>query len=113
MFSSLKENFFWQRIKIDALEFSKKCVIFQKVKVERVKILGKLQPLDNTHIKWESISMEFIMDLSKVLGNFDSIVVKKTTKVAYLISSHTTTTTSDIANSLLQTQLNFMEFQLV
>ena len=44
MFSYLKDQFFWPRMKI--LEFFKKCLICQKVKAERVKILGKLQPLD-------------------------------------------------------------------
>ena len=46
MFSSLKEQFFWPRMKKYILEFCKQCLICQKVKAKRVKILGKLQPLD-------------------------------------------------------------------
>ena len=46
LFSSLKRNFFRPRMKKDALEFTKQCLIFQKVKAEQVKISGKLQPLD-------------------------------------------------------------------
>ena len=57
MFASLKESFFWPRMKKDALEFTKQCLVCQKVKAERVKIPGKLQPLDILQIKWECISI--------------------------------------------------------
>ena len=73
MFASLKENFFWPRMKKDTLEFTKQCLVCQKVKAERVKIPGKLQPLDIPQMKWECISMDFITGLPKVAGNFDSI----------------------------------------
>ena len=99
MFASLKENFFWPRMKKDALEFTRQCLICQKVKAERVKIPGKLQPLDIPQMKWECVSMDFITGLPKVSGNFDSIfvVVDKLTKVAHLIPTRTTATASDIA----------------
>ena len=66
MFSSLKEQFFWPRMKKDILEFCKQCLVCQKVKAERVKICGKLQPLDILQMKWECISMDFITALPKV-----------------------------------------------
>ena len=74
-------------MKKDALEFTKQCLVCQKVKVKRVKIPGKLQPLDIPQMKWECISMDFITGIPKVSGNFDSnfVVVDKLTKVAYLI----------------------------
>ena len=87
LFSSLKRNFFWPRMKKDALEFTKQCLICQKIKAERVKLPGKLQPLDIPQMKWECISIDFITGIPKVAGNFDSIfvVVDKLTKVAHLI----------------------------
>ena len=99
MFMSLKENFFWPQMKKDALKYTKQCLICQKVKAERIKILGKLQPLDIPKMKWECISMDFIIGLPKVVGNFDSIfvVVDKLTKVAHLIPTRTTATASDVA----------------
>ena len=99
MYSSLKENFFWPMMKKDALDFCRQCLICHKVKAERVKIPGKLQPLDIPRMKWECISMDFITSLPKVAGNFDSIfvVVDRLTKVAHLISTRTTATASDIA----------------
>ena len=50
-------------------------------------------------MKWECISMAFITGLPKVMGSFDSIfvVIDNLTKVAHLISTHTTTTVSDVA----------------
>lgn len=83
----------------DALEFTKQCLVCQKVKAERVKIPGKLQPLDILEMKWECISMEFITGLPKVSRNFNSIfvVVDKLTKVAHLIPTRTTATAVDIA----------------
>ncbi len=86
-------------MKKDALEFTRQCLGCQKVKAERVKIPGKLQPLDIPQMKWECISMDFITGLPKVAGNFDSIfvVVDKLTKVAHLIPTRTTASTTDIA----------------
>ena len=82
-----------------ALEFTKPCLICEKIKAERVKIPGKLQPLDVPQMKWECISMDFITGIPKVSGNFDSIfvVVDKLTKVAHLIPTQTTASVSDIA----------------
>ena len=64
----------------------------EKFKAGRVKILGKLQPLDIPQMKWECISMDFITALPKVTWNFDSIfvVVDWLTKVAHLIPTRTT-----------------------
>ena len=86
-------------MKKDALEYTKQCLICQKVKSKRLKILGKLQPLDILEMKWECISMDFITGLSKVVGNFDSIfvVIDKLTKVAHLIPTHTIATALDVA----------------
>ena len=87
-------------MKKDALEFTKQCLVCQKVKGERVKIPEKLQPLvDIPQMKWECISMNFIPGIPKVVGNFDSIfvVVDKLTKVSHLIPTRTTASASDIA----------------
>jgi hypothetical protein len=52
--------------------------------VEQVKHPGLLQPLSVPNRKWESKSMNFIVDLSKTQKGFDSIfvVVDRVTKVA-------------------------------
>ena len=59
MFATLKQTFFWPRMKKDTLEFTRKCLTCQKTKVERVKILGKLHPHDIPQMKWECVRMDF------------------------------------------------------
>ena len=88
----------------NALEFTRQCLVCQKVKAERVKIPGKLQLLDIPQMKWECISMDFITSLPKVAGNFDSIfvVVDKLTKVAHLIPTRSTASASDIAKLFIR-----------
>ena len=86
-------------MKKDILEFCKQCLVFQKVKAERVKIPRELQPLDIPQMKWECISMDFITPLPKVKGKFDAIfvVLDWLTKVVHLIPTKTTTSASNVA----------------
>ena len=86
-------------MKKDTLEFCKQCLVCQKFKAERVKILGKLQPLDISQMKWKCICMNFITTLPKVARNFDSIfvVVNWLNKAAHLIPTQTTALASDRA----------------
>ncbi|MCO5551221.1 hypothetical protein L7F22_004720 [Adiantum nelumboides] len=99
MFPNLKKDFFWPRMKKDTLDYVRRCLIYQKTKVERVKIPGKLEPLDIPQMKWECISMDFFTGLPKTTGNYDSIfvIVDKLTKVAHLIPVKQTATAADIA----------------
>ena len=99
MFANLRQSFFWPRMKKDALEYARRCLICQKVKAERVKLPGKLQPHDVPQMKWECISMDFVSGLPKTTGGYDSIfvVVDKLTKVAHLIPVKTTSTAVDVA----------------
>ncbi|MCO5593976.1 hypothetical protein L7F22_047995 [Adiantum nelumboides] len=86
-------------MKKDTLDYVRRCLICQKTKAERVKIPGKLQPLDIPQMKWECISMDFVTGLPKTTGNYDSIfvIVDKLTKVAHLIPVKQTDTAADIA----------------
>ncbi|MCO5569163.1 hypothetical protein L7F22_022883 [Adiantum nelumboides] len=99
MFSNLKRDFFWPRMKKDTLDYVRRCLICQKTKAEQVKIRGKLQPLDIPQMKWECISMDFVTGLPKTIGNYDSIfvIVDKLTKVAHLIPVKQTAIVADIA----------------
>ncbi|MCO5566311.1 hypothetical protein L7F22_019988 [Adiantum nelumboides] len=99
MFATLKRNFFWPRMKKDTLDYVRRCLICQKTKAERVKIPGKLQPLDVPQMKWECLSMDFVTSLPKTTRNYDYIfvIVDKLTKVAHLILVKQTATAADIA----------------
>ena len=99
MYENLKKSFFWPKMKKDALEFAKQCLVCQKIKAERVKLPGLLRPLDIPEMKWECISMDFVTGLPSVSGGYDSIfvVVDKLTKVAHLIPVKKTFSASDVA----------------
>lgn len=60
---------------------------------------GKLHPLDIPQMKWEFISMDFVIGLPSTQGGYNSImvVVDMLTKVSHLIPVKTTYSASDIA----------------
>ena len=60
------------RSDVDA--YVKTCLIFQPDKVEQAKQAGLLEPLPIVERPWESISMDFILELPMYEG-YDSIMV--------------------------------------
>ena len=65
-----KLYFYWPTIKQDVHRFVEECVTCQKVKFDRGKAPGLLQPLPIPMAPWESISMDFIFGLPKSIhGN--------------------------------------------
>ena len=104
MYANLKKSFYWPRMKKDALEFTKQCLICQKTKAERIKLPGLLHPLDIPSMKWECISMDFVTGLPAVSGGYDSIfvVIDKLTKVAHLLPVKKTFSAIDIARVFIK-----------
>ena len=54
-------------------QLCEQCMVFQKVKYNRGKALGLLQPLPIPNVPWESISMDFIFGLLKSMQGNTSI----------------------------------------
>jgi hypothetical protein len=98
-YAVVKKYYFWPGLKRDVKDHVEKCLLCQTNKVEQVKHPGLLQPLSVPNRKWESISMDFIVDLPKTQKGFDSIfvVVDRLTKVARFIPTVTTVTASGVA----------------
>lgn len=71
------------------------CFLCQTNNVEQVKHLGLLQPLAISISKWESISMDFIVNFLRSQKGFDSIlvVIDRLTTMAHFIPIVTTGTT--------------------
>ncbi|MDM1593402.1 integrase, partial [Escherichia coli] len=103
-YMSVKQSFFWPGLKKDVLNHVRQCLTCQKVKAERVKMPGKLHPLDIPQMKWECISMDFITGLPSVQSGYNSIfvVVDRLTKVAHLIPVKETYTAVDVARIFLK-----------
>ena len=68
-------------------EYVTRCFACQVSKAERVKSPSFLQPLEISSGRWESISMDFIVDLPMIPGGYDTIlvVVDRLTKMAHFI----------------------------
>ncbi|MCO5589307.1 hypothetical protein L7F22_043273 [Adiantum nelumboides] len=94
----VERYFYWPRLKKDVEEFVRSCLVCQKVKFDRHKARGLLQPLPITTRPWESIAMDFIFDLPRTQSGHDDnwtiidrfskqadfIPVKKTVKPDHL-----------------------------
>ncbi|MCO5578183.1 hypothetical protein L7F22_032021 [Adiantum nelumboides] len=62
--------FFWPTLRRDVDAFVRSCLVCQKVKFDRQKALGLLQPLPTPDKPWESIAMDFIFYLPRTpIGN--------------------------------------------
>ncbi|MCO5573892.1 hypothetical protein L7F22_027667 [Adiantum nelumboides] len=75
---------FWKK---DVKEFVCSCLVCQKVKFDRHKAQGLLQPLPISTRPWESIAMDFIFDLSRTQSDHHGIwtVINKFSKQAHFI----------------------------
>ena len=57
--------FYWPHMRQDIEDYVSKCIVCQKVKYERGKASGLLQPLPIPDSPWQSISMDFVFGLPK------------------------------------------------
>jgi hypothetical protein len=92
MYHDLKSRYWWYGIKRVVAEYVALCDNCQRVKVERQRHAGLLQPLKIPQWKWEEISMDFIVGLSATQYGCDSIwvIVDHFLKVAHFIPAKTT-----------------------
>ena len=81
IFVSLRQTFFQPKMKKHALDYTKKCLVCQKIKAKIIKLPKKLHLHDIPQMKWRCVSMDFATDLLKVTGGYDSmyLVVDKLT----------------------------------
>ena len=64
-FKAIETYFYWPTMKDDIHRYVEECVTCQKVKFDRHKTPGLLQPLPIPTAPWESIAMDFIFGLSR------------------------------------------------
>jgi hypothetical protein len=99
MYHDLKSRYWWYGMKRSIAEYVALCDNCQRVKAERHRPVGLLQPLKIPDWKWEEISMDFIMGLPKTQSGYDSIwvMVYHLSKVAHFIPVKTTYKGSKLA----------------
>jgi hypothetical protein len=92
MHHDLKATYWWYGMKRDVAEYVAFCDTCQRVKAEHQRPTGLLQPLQVPELKWEDITMDFIVGLPRTQSGYDSIwvIVDRLTKVAHFIPIKTT-----------------------
>lgn len=87
MLEDLKQHFWWVNMKRDVGDFIARCLVCQKVKFDRQRTPGELQPLPVPEWKWDSVSMDFVVGLPRSKRGNDSIwvIVDRLTKTARFI----------------------------
>ncbi|MCO5608661.1 hypothetical protein L7F22_062875 [Adiantum nelumboides] len=85
--NAIETYFFWPTMKKDIQEYVSQCIICQKVKYDRGKQPGLLQPLPIPDSPWESIAMDFIFGLPKSIHGNTGIwtIVDRFSKQAHFI----------------------------
>jgi hypothetical protein len=83
MYHDLKSRYLWYGMKRAVAEYVALCDNCQRVKAERQRPVGLLQPLKIPQWKWEEISMDFIIGLPTVQSGYDSIWVIIPVKATY------------------------------
>jgi hypothetical protein len=75
MYQDLKQHYWWTKTKIEIARSVAKCDTCRRIKAIHMKAAGPLQSLLIPTWKWEDISMDFIVGLSRTAKGFDSIWV--------------------------------------
>jgi hypothetical protein len=75
MYHDLMATFWWYGMKMDVAEYVALYNTCQQVKAGHQRPAGLLQPLQVPEWKWEEITMDFIVGLSRTQSGHDSIWV--------------------------------------
>jgi hypothetical protein len=91
MYHDLRQQFWWTRMKRETARYVSECDTCRKVKADIMKPEGLLQPLSVPDLKWDDISMDFIVGLPLTAHKFNSIwvIVDRLTKSAHFIPVNT------------------------
>ena len=87
MYKTLRQHYWWPRMKKDVAEFVSKCLTCQQIKAEHQAPTGMLQPLTIPIWKWENITMDFLVGLPKTPKGNDAVwvIVDRLTKSAHFL----------------------------
>jgi hypothetical protein len=99
MYHDLKSRDWWHRMKRAISEYVALCDNYQRVKAKRQRPAKLLQHLKISEWKWEEMSMDFVVGLSKTQSGYDSIwvIIDRLSKVAHFILVKTTYKGSKLA----------------
>ena len=93
----------------DVHKYVTQCLQCQINKLERLKVVGLLHPLDVPNNKWESISMDFIVSLPRTQRGHDVIwvVVDRLTKLARFFPTKNMVTAQQLSYQFVDELFHF------
>ena len=105
---TLETFFYWPRLRRDVDSYVRDCIICQRMKYDRQKLPGLLQPLPIPDRPWESISMDFVFDLPRTRSGNDGIwtIVDRFSKQAHFIAVRKKITAEQMAKMFLTNDLS-------
>ena len=100
---AIETYFYWPGMRQDIEDYVTQCIVCQKVKYDRGKAPGLLQPLPIPDAPWQSISMDFIFGLPKsIQGNTGIwIIVDRFSKQAHFLPVKKTIKAKHMANMFM------------
>jgi hypothetical protein len=98
MYTDLKQNFWWKRMKFDIAKYVAACGVCQMVKAEHKRHAGLLKPLEILEWKWEHITMDFVVGLPRTPRGKDVIwvLVDRLTESAHFTPMKMTNSTEEL-----------------
>jgi len=63
LYEDVKQTFWWINIKQEVANYVARCLACQRIKIERQRLAGLLQPLDVPEWKWALVSMDIMVGL--------------------------------------------------
>ena len=98
-YHSMRTLVSWDGMKNDVIQHVKTCHACQSNKGQSQRPAGKLQPLSIPNGKWQSVSMDFIMELPKTKSGQDAIwvCVDRLTKMVHIAATTTKVTAEGTA----------------
>ena len=87
MYRTLKEHYWWNRMKKEIVSFISRFLTCQQVKAEHYRSMGKIQLLSIPVWKWEKITMNFVTCLPWTQRKHDAIwvIVDRLMKSAHFL----------------------------
>jgi hypothetical protein len=99
MYKDLKTRYWWKDMRRDIAHYVACCDTCSRVKIEHQKPAGLLKSLEIPILKWEDISMDFVVGLPRTPRGNDSVwvIVDRLTKVAHFVPVKTQHRTERLA----------------
>ena len=109
MYQDLKRYYWWRNMRREIARFVARCLTCQKVKADRQRPAGLIQPLEKSQLKFDIITMDFVTGLPKTKSKDDAIwvIVDTLTKVAHFIAFRFGLTGEQMATLYLVRQHTF------